>query len=176
MNKLEDILRDREKRVAFQEELQKKYNMPILTVRVNYPGVEKDNELTRKILEIIHKVLIYMFKTNIYYNLLTFSAEGPISIFVIDKNAVELKKNAVDIESKHRLGRCVDIDVYDTGGTQIGRKDIGMESRKCFICNEDAHYCVRSRKHNIDEIKNFIKTKYDEYMESFYGDIKQHYR
>jgi holo-ACP synthase len=176
MNKLEDILNDREKRVALQEELINTYNMPVLTARVNYPGIEKDNVLTRDILQIIHEVLLYMFRTKIYYNLLTFSAEGPISIFVIDKNAIELKKNAVDIENKHRLGRCVDIDVYDTGGTQIGRKDIGMESRKCFICDEDAHSCVRSRKHNIDEIKNYIKMKYDEYMENFYGDIKQDYK
>jgi len=172
MYKAEEILNAREKRVKFQSELQKKYKKTLLVARVNYPGVDKDNNLTRNILGIMDMVLTQIFKLKICYKLLTFTAEGPILIFIIDKKALEVKKVAIEIEDGHMLGRCVDIDVYDENGMQVSRKHVNMKPRKCFICDEYAHNCVRARKHNIDEVKNFISRKYEEYMENFYGNIK----
>ena len=34
----EDILLERERRIEYQEKLVKQYKMPILVIRVNYPG------------------------------------------------------------------------------------------------------------------------------------------
>ena len=41
--------------------------------------------------------------------------------------------------------------------------------RKCYICDDIAHNCVRSKKHSKEEVEGFIKSKFAEYMEKFYG-------
>ena len=47
----EDILIGRERRIEFQEKLVEKYKMPILVIRVNYPGLNKDNHFSQGITE-----------------------------------------------------------------------------------------------------------------------------
>lgn len=165
----EDILLERERRVEFQEKLLEKYKMSILVIRVNYPGINKDNHFSQQITIIIEQILSEIFSYSIHYKIMTTTAEGPIVIMAINKTAIEIKSITLDIEDKHILGRCVDIDVYDENGRGIGRKNFGLGMRKCFICDDIAHNCVRSRKHSKGEVEGFIKNRYSEYMEKFYG-------
>lgn len=175
MYKPHDILDAREKRIEFQKSLQERYEMPLMVIRVNYPGLNKDNDITREIINIIDNIINEMFDDEIYYRMLTYTAEGPILLIIIDKYAEDIKKIAIDIENKHTLGRCVDIDVYDVDGTSMSRTEFGYEMRKCFLCEDLAHCCVRSKRHVEKEIIQYIKSKYAEYMESFYGQNKTGY-
>lgn len=172
MYKPQDILEAREKRVELQQDLLQKYKIPLLNVRVNYPGIDKDNNITREIINVIDNILSDMFDIDIYYKMLAYTAEGPILIMLINKDVKELKEIAIDIENKHTLGRCMDIDVYDIFGKSISRTELGHESRKCFLCDEIAHNCVRARRHSQKEIIRFIRDKYLEYIKNFYGDSK----
>ena len=57
MNKLNDnivdeFLKHRDFRIEYQRKLIEKYKKPIICLRVNYPGINKDNSITRKINEI----------------------------------------------------------------------------------------------------------------------------
>jgi holo-ACP synthase len=165
----EDILIGREKRVEFQEKLVRKYKMPILVIRVNYPGLKKDNRISQEITVIIEQMISGMFSYAIQYKIMTTTAEGPLVIMCINKSARDIKKVTLDIEDKHLLGRCVDIDVYDENGMGISREEFGLGMRKCYICDDIAHNCVRSKKHSKEEVEGFIKTKFAEYMEKFYG-------
>ncbi|MCA1072937.1 citrate lyase holo-[acyl-carrier protein] synthase [Clostridium bowmanii] len=165
----EDILMERERRVEFQEKLSEKYKMSILVIRVNYPGINKDNDISQGITVIIEQILSELFSYSINYKIMTTTAEGPIVIMAIDKTARDIKSITLDIEDKHILGRCVDIDVYDENGRGISREDFGLGMRKCFICDDIAHICVRSKKHSLDEVEEFIKNRYLKYMEKFYG-------
>ncbi|MBZ9637056.1 citrate lyase holo-[acyl-carrier protein] synthase [Clostridium sp. FP1] len=165
----EDILIGRERRIEFQERLVERYKMPILVIRVNYPGINKDNHFSKEITVIIEQIISEMFSYSIQYKIMTTTAEGPLVIMSINKRARDIKAMTLDIEDKHLLGRCVDIDVYDEKGKGISRKDFGLGMRKCYICDDIAHNCVRSKKHSKKEVEGFIKSKFAEYMEKFYG-------
>jgi holo-ACP synthase len=164
----EDIFLERERRIEYQEKLVEKYKMPILVIRVNYPGINKDNHISKGIIDIIEKVICERFSYSIHYKIMNITAEGPIVIMVISKATRDIKLVTLDIEDKHPLGRCVDIDVYDEEGRGISRGDFGLGMRKCFICDDIAHNCVRSKKHSKGEVEGFIKNRFLEYMEKFY--------
>lgn len=159
----EDILEAREKRIEFLERITEKYGKTTVTLRVNYPGIEKDNSITRKICEIVDNVINTFFKDKIEYKLKTTSAEGPICIYAIDESPLGVKDMTMEIEDKHTLGRCVDIDVYDENGKSLSRLAFGAGPRKCFICDQVAHECVRNRNHTSEEIIKYIADRYSDY-------------
>ena len=165
----EDILLGRERRIEYQQKLVNQYKMPILVIRVNYPGVNKDNHFSQEITKIMEQIICEIFSYSIHYKIMTTTAEGPLVIMSINKEVREIKSIALDIEEKHILGRCVDLDVYDENGLSISRDDFGIGMRKCYICDDIAHNCVRSKKHSKEEVEGFIKSKFAEYMEKFYG-------
>lgn len=156
----EDILIQREKRVLNQDRLIERYNNTLINIRVNYPGIMKNNYVSLGIVKEICNLIISEFKDDILYKKFDITAEGPIINMIINKNAIDVKYKVVDIEENHFLGRCVDIDVYDKCGSGLSRAKLGLEQRKCYICNDIAQNCVRSRKHNISEIEEFINNKY----------------
>ena len=47
--------------------------------------------------------------------------------------------------------RLLDIDVMDKDGT-VSRKELGLDARKCLICDDDAKVCARSQKHSMEEL------------------------
>ena len=164
----EDILIERERRIEHQQKLIKQYKMPILVIRVNYPGINKDNHISREITKIMDEVICKIFSCSIHYKEKITGAEGPLVIMCIDESAAEIKARVLDIESNHILGRCVDLDVHDDSGNSIGRQDFGLEMRKCYLCQDIAHSCVRSKKHSKEEVEGFIKSRFEEYMEKSY--------
>ncbi|CDI50767.1 citrate lyase holo-[acyl-carrier protein] synthase [Clostridium tetani] len=155
-----DILSAREERVDFQNTLLKKYKLPLLCLRVNYPGAIKDNETSRGISNILKSEIENKFDTQIVYKYYKSTAEGPILILIIDNIAEEIKKHSIYVEENHFLGRCADIDVYNVDGTGISRTSLGYKPRKCFICENMAQNCVRSRRHSIEEVINYIEERY----------------
>jgi len=168
MYKAEDILSEREKRIEYQEELVKKYKMPVLVIRVNYPGINKNNYLSKGISKIMEQLICEMIPNHIKYKITQITAEGPIVIMVLNKNARDIKLMTINIEDTHVLGRCVDIDVYDEKCIGISRGEFGLEMRKCYICDDIAHNCIRSQKHSKEEVEGFIKLKFEVYMEKLY--------
>lgn len=163
-----DILQDREKRVYHQERITKKYKMSILVIRVNFPGVNKDNHISQGISLIMEQIISERFSPFIHYKIMKTTAEGPIVIMAIDKSAKDIKLVTLDLEEKHILGRCVDLDVYDDKGEGISRENFGLGMRKCYICDDIAHNCVRSKKHSREEVEEYIKNKFAEYTEKLY--------
>lgn len=164
-----DVLEAREKRSQFQEYLLKKYGNTVVCLRVNYPGVNKDNKLSKNIMLAIEKILCDMYEESIISRVEKRNAEGPVSIFVIKINAIEVKKRTVEIEEKHILGRCVDIDVYDPNTLKsISRTELNLPERKCFLCDENAKVCVRAQRHSTQDVIKYIENCYSKYMEKFY--------
>lgn len=160
---LEDILNAREKRVMFKDELIEKFNKPVIMMRVNYPGAQKDNKLTREIIDIMDSVIIHRFPEYVFHKKV-YTAEGPLSILVVNEIPSKVKEETVFIEENHILGRCMDIDVYDIKGESISRTELGLSMRKCYICSDIAHNCVRSRKHSEEEVIKFINERYMEHL------------
>lgn len=159
----QDILDDREERVNLKDNLVRDYHSTVIMMRTNYPGTQKDNILTRNIMDIMYPKLKSVFNDCVS-NYVIYTAEGPVAIIVANEDAYAAKKKAVSLEENHILGRCMDIDVYDFEGKSVSRTQLGLVPRKCYICKDMAQNCVRSGKHSKEEIIRFIYKKYEEYM------------
>lgn len=166
---IDDLLLERENRMEIQQMLINKFNMPLLVIKANYPGLNKQNDITNNIVQGIDSIISDILEYKIKYKLIRFTAEGPVVIMIIDMEPRKLKKITIEIEEKHILGRIADIDVYDRNNNAISRRLLGYDMRKCYLCDEYAHVCVRMQKHSINEIIEYISKTYNEYVENVYG-------
>lgn len=163
-----DILNAREERVCFQEEVMDRYkNNTLISVRVNYPGAKKNTALSRNIYFAIEKIILDIFK---YYIRLTFfriTAEGPVGIFIVNRNSKVIKQLCMKVEDSHPIGRFVDIDVYD-GFTRksLSRTGFGASPRKCYLCDNIAQECVRNRTHDIEKIIKYMEEVNEKFVKN----------
>lgn len=153
---LEEILDAREERVYIQNELIKKYNLPILSFTMNIPGPVKTNEAIRKAFEYGKiKLLEKLEKNNT--KMLELKQKntktGDELWIVADIKADDLKRIAVDIEEASFLGRIFDMDVIDVNFKKLSRNFF----RKCLICDMQAQECGRSRRHSVEELQSKIE-------------------
>lgn len=165
----DELLEAREKRVGLIDKLLKRYNTPLLVMRVNYPGLEKTNKVTVNIIEAMSPLICTILRDKVCGKLLLRGAEGPILYVAVNEDVMALKTIAVNFEEKHILGRCLDLDVYDLEGKSISRQELGYSRRKCYLCEDYAHYCVRARRHSKHEVVGYIEEKFREYRENVYG-------
>lgn len=165
----QDLLEAREKRVALIETLLKRYNTPLLVMRINYPGLKKTNDLTLNLIKDVTPIICTLLGDKISSKRVLQGAEGPILYASVQQDAVSLKKIAIGLEEDHSLGRCLDIDVYDPLGKSVSRQELGYPSRKCYLCEDNAHHCVRSRRHSEAEVIQYINDKYHNYKKETYS-------
>lgn len=78
--------------------------------------------------------------------------------------ADEAKREAVAIEDNHPLGRLFDIDVILPELRPLGRGDIAMAPRRCLLCDNEARFCMRARRHTPGEIRQHIENLIQNYL------------
>lgn len=164
MFNLEEFLLMREKRVEIQNSIIEKEKKPILVLRGNYPGENKNDFIPTNIVKVIYKEILDIFNDSIVHTEIINSIEGITYIFSINDNGTNIKKIAMEIEENHILGRYVDIDVFSESGYAFSRSDFGGSKRKCFLCDEMAFVCGRKQSHSILEITSHIQKKYESYL------------
>ena len=152
---LQELLDSRDRRARRQGELLSQFpGRALLCLTVQLPGPEKRNALSLKIaragVEAIEKRFNPLFKET---NDLETGFEG---FFVIDGQPLEVKRAAAELEDTHPLGRLMDLDVIGPEGP-IGRADIGLQERRCLICEKPARYCMRAGSHTHEELMAKIK-------------------
>lgn len=156
---LEEVLRTRENRAAFEAKLTTKYLLPVLAFKLNIPGPVKNNETIRKVFQKGCRRIQSILEKNqwdiVYEKSLSLST-GPEYICVVDtKDVMELKKKAIQLEETE-VGRIYDIDILikkDGEFFSIDRTQLGFDERKCLICNNDAKSCGRNRSHSVEEMQ-----------------------
>lgn len=164
-----DILDAREERCELQEKLMDEFESTLLCVRVNVPGVRKKTELSEGIFHVISKEIDKVFQGRILKAYSNVGAEGPIELLVIDETSEKVKKEAIQLEETHPLGRFVDIDVYDNETREsLSRTSMGFLPRKCYICDKPACECVRNQSHSKEEIICYIEKVYENYRSKTY--------
>ncbi|CZQ92641.1 apo-citrate lyase phosphoribosyl-dephospho-coa transferase [Trichococcus palustris] len=158
---LEEMLEVRENRVSTQRELLSSQKEDSLLMAImNIPGPVKNNLHLEKafnaVLERIEEVLSnHLPQASLYRNLKT----GAEYYFLSPLTPKELKQKMVMIEETHPYGRLFDLDVLWLEGDSlksISRTELGLPTRRCFICNRDAKDCGRSRRHSIIEMQDTI--------------------
>ncbi|MGC2872050.1 citrate lyase holo-[acyl-carrier protein] synthase [Ihubacter sp. mB4P-1] len=150
---LYEILESRENRVRRQEELLLEFGGVLISVTLNIPGSVKDRPSYRKALrmgiEMLKKKLPEGRILHIEVRELPTGAEA---YFIVDgMTASEVKRITVEIEDSSSIGRLFDMDVLAEKGS-VSRVDLGMQSRRCLLCSEDAKICARTQRHSIDEL------------------------
>ena len=150
----------RDRRIAIQKILLKKYpKNTLISFKLNIPGNTKDCTVYRKVFDIGEQLLKEAIKSK-HYKLQFSKSEylftGSEGYFSINANPFQIKAITIAIENSHPLGRLFDYDVLNFDGRQIKRNEIGFPVRKCFLCEEDAFICARSRKHLPSEIINKV--------------------
>ncbi|SDJ97288.1 citrate lyase holo-[acyl-carrier protein] synthase [Natronincola ferrireducens] len=157
------ILQDRENRYNETLSLINKYHLPVICGKINYPGNNKNTLEVEKSFNVLQGLLISTFKKNTIYTKVLSGEDGESILMVVDLSPLEAKKIGVALEIQHPLGRIFDIDVYGEDGRSIGREAIGMEGRRCILCNGDARICMRAKAHSLQEVLDCIHKKIRKY-------------
>jgi holo-ACP synthase len=158
---LEDMLAAREKRAAKQLELLQRFpSQALLVATLNIPGPIKHvtilDEVFRAIRSEIHMALEDLNPTSSHY---AHALTGQEYYLTVPAAPGIVKELMVAIEEHHPYGRIVDLDVLYLNDGQlrgISRRDLGLPTRRCYLCGEDAKVCGRSRAHSIVEIQQKI--------------------
>ena len=166
---LQNVLESREERVQYQEYLLDKFRSTIVSFKLNIPGPIKYNSLIKEIfdeglglfksklkddlIEIVHEHIIY-------------KNSGPEYFVVINSSSYIIKELTTKIEETHALGRIYDYDVLNCKGRQIERQELGIEARKCLLCDRDAFQCGRSRNHEVSELIDKIENMSLDYFKT----------
>lgn len=78
--------------------------------------------------------------------------DGPACFFPVEVDTAMVKRLCVQAEEQLPGGRMLDVDVMTPGGEPIGRSELGLPPRCCFVCTQSAAVCVSRRLHPPEEI------------------------
>lgn len=164
---LEDILTAREQRVQRQREALDRWELPVISLTLVMPGPVKDSDMARFLIsEAVSEIkrLCKQQGWQIAFTEQINQIAGPEALFVINTEALELKQALIRLEEIHPLGRLWDMDVLTVDGASISRRDLGMEGRRCLVCDKPGHICTRSQAHTLNELLHIIAEKVSTYQ------------
>ena len=165
------MLDARERRAHIQQQLLEQLNPCVLvSITLNIPGPVKNSEA---ITTVFASVISELDEALLPFKKLhqeDFSLPTGMEFYrVLRADALDVKRVCTEFEEGHPLGRLLDIDVVEMAGetpTPISRTALGMPPRRCFICNEEAKVCARSRQHTVLEMQEHISSLVAEYTSS----------
>lgn len=160
---LEELLESRDNRRAFQQSLLERYKSPIISFMVNMPGPIKNSSLSRRIHAEGMGVLENVFAGRILHKEVRKLDTGYEGYIVLAGNPCEIKRMTCAVEDDHPIGRLMDIDVHTASG-QIGRRQLGLDDRRCLICERPSPECARSRRHSVEELIGKIERMTEDYF------------
>ena len=157
------ILEAREKRAQHITELMKEFEYKtIVVLKLNVPGSEKNPARLKFIWNIYDFLIEKEFKQKIITQAKIESVDGNYAYYVVEEDGKIVKEKTILIEEANILGKLVDIDVYNE--TAITRSYLKHEMRKCLICDNYSHVCVRNKTHTQGELFAKIDEITHEYL------------
>lgn len=151
---LEQLLKSREVRAENQRRLLQKYKGNVLLcLTVVMPGKEKRNTNSLIVARAAINSIDLTFEHRIIYKEEKDLETGFEAYYIVQGEALEIKKEVCQIEQKHLLGRLFDIDVISKEGVPITRQEIGEVPRKCLICEKESRFCMRNFTHTQEELQ-----------------------
>src|SRR5690554_4314614 len=158
MNEYQKLLYEKE---AYKQNMQaklKKHGVAI-NLSINAPGFTKNLNITNLLIAHIDKVL------NIDYidkeiNKNTWQGTQ-ITYYLTNKDPEDIKKQMIEFEDTHELGRFLDLDVYATNRSSSLSRDT---LRKCYLCDLPAFVCQKNKNHTQDELEFYYLNKVRSYF------------
>ena len=83
--------------------------------------------------------------------------DGAACFLPCEEEAAAVKRFCVRQEETLPQGRILDLDVTARGGVPIGRAELGLPPRKCFLCGRPAAECVSAARHAPGEVAAFAE-------------------
>jgi holo-ACP synthase len=161
------ILDCREDRVRRRRQLQQEYGLPAVLFSLNIPGVEKNAPPYEKAhlageQEFLRRSAaagLRMERKEVRRG-----ACGREALFLPAAEPLRLKRLCIQIEKQHPLGRIFDFDVYRVDGTAVGRAELELPPRRCFLCAEPARECARLRRHPAADLQSYLAAVIEPYF------------
>ncbi|MCF7927031.1 MAG: citrate lyase holo-[acyl-carrier protein] synthase [Candidatus Izimaplasma sp.] len=163
------LLEAREQRSNhIQKLLKKNKHKTLISLKKNVVGKNKNLDFMMFICAYFNRKIIRNLE--ISFSKEISSEDGDYFIYVSNQSPNLVKQQAIELEEQLPIGRLVDIDVYHDNQV-FSRQSLNYPLRKCLICDEFAHICVRSKAHKKEEI--LIKTKHliHDFLRSYITDI-----
>ncbi len=148
--KIEAVLADRERRGQLGIELAEQMKLTVVCARINYPGFHKNTASAIAGFAVLREAIQANFENEIIHTTLHEGADGHALILALEGRAEDIKKRAVLMEEDHPIGRLFDLDVISSQGTGLGRSDLGLPERKCYMCGQAARACASRQKHDLE--------------------------
>ncbi len=162
---LDMLLASRDARRAMQQQLMAANpGLTLVCLTVVMPGSVKRNEQSLIVAKAAVDALKHEFDKRLTYLDERDLPTGYEAFLLVSMPPLEAKKVTCGIEESHPLGRLFDIDVFDGEGRQISREAVGLEARRCMICDNEARWCMRNRTHTQEELHNHINSLIDNYV------------
>lgn len=141
---MSSILVSREERFQKIQSLLEKHEV-IISLKANIPGPDKNIPVAY----LLVKIFSHLIDPNQVMNREFFESEdGPYYLYSSStSNPSQIKEIMILLEESSQIGRFVDIDVYS-----LNQSFHRMKPRKCFVCNDDAFVCARTKKHSLKEL------------------------
>jgi holo-ACP synthase/triphosphoribosyl-dephospho-CoA synthase len=143
------LLEAREQKGLLIEEMYLDYQKPIIIVKGNVIGENKNPDYMTFVLKYFNEEINRTYINDIVYKENVLSIDGNYTIYIVAKEGRELKKEMMILEESS-IGRLLDIDVYEK--TTFSRSDFLKPQRKCLICEKEAFLCIRSQAHKKEEV------------------------
>ena len=84
-------------------------------------------------------------------------ADGPAVFLPCRGKAEAVKRFCVRQEETLPRGRILDLDVTAQGGAPVGRAELDLPPRRCFLCGRPAAECVAAARHSPEEVAAFAE-------------------
>lgn len=162
---LDELLRSRDERQRLQRQLLTEHpGLTLLVATVIMPGAVKRTRCTQIAARAIEEEMKRAFSKHITLHFHHDYPTGYEGWYLVAVSPDCAKRTACRIEDGHPLGRMFDIDVFDSTGIPISRVSIGLNERKCLLCDHEARYCMRQRTHSLQELQDCIQSLVDHYV------------
>jgi len=148
------VLAARDARALAQRELIERTGQAVLSLSVVAPGTVKDSaQIKRVFAEAAAEISVLLIGSgcSVAARVEQHHETGPELMAAVAAQPESLKRAVISLEEQHPWGRLWDIDVVtDTG--PLSRVELGVDPRRCLVCQRDAAGCARSRRHPLPEV------------------------
>ena len=164
MISLEQLLASRDARASFQQELLEAHaGHTLVCLTVQLPGSVKRNAASLIIGGAGVAALLDRFRDAVSLAQVKDLETGYEAYFLVSTAAADAKRMCCELEEEHPLGRLMDIDVIGPKGP-VSRGDIGLEPRKCLLCDREVRFCMRAKSHSTEELLAKINQMVNNYV------------
>lgn len=151
---LAQVLEARERRWSQLASYCKGLKRPVIVLTMNIPGPEKNNRVVTLAFDRIIQDLAAYTRGTLLLLERQCPSTGPYAFFIDreERDPLVLKKMMAQFDTRHPVGRWIDLDVRRADLSAVSRTELGFPERTCFICGRRAKECARSRRHSAEEL------------------------